>query len=120
MGSIVIATGDNSLQGIKYAMRMVLKEADKIWARHGQPLVVTSAANGAHSAGSYHYYGLALDLRTNFFGKGQAEVIAKELREALPAYYDVVLHSTHMHVEFDLEKFRNEQYDPTELLILLS
>lgn len=120
MGNIIIANDSNSLLGIKYAMRLVLQKADEIWHRHGQTLVVTHGVDGSHSAASYHYYGLALDFRTNFFGRDQAEVVCRELKDSLPDYYDVILHSTHMHVEFDVNKWRRTQPSVEEMILMLS
>lgn len=91
-----------SLMGIQYEMRKVLVAADKIWEEHGQVLVITEACGGEHSAGSLHYYGLALDLRTRFWENPEASQVANELKEALPEDYDVVNHpGSHIHVEYD-------------------
>ena len=105
MGRMLRIENNSSLVGIKYPIRKVFKEADKIYARHGHELVLTCGTNGEHSPASYHSFGYAVDLRTNFFGSTQAEVVAKELDEALGKYYDVVLHTTHMHVEFDVSRY---------------
>ena len=51
-----------SLQGLKLVMRRALQEAEKIWNILGEELVITSGTETyEHSAGSLHYYGLALD-----------------------------------------------------------
>jgi hypothetical protein len=87
-----------SIAGLHLLMRPVLIEANRIYKLNNRELVVTSGLDGIHSAGSYHYYGLALDFRTRDLpdpGK-----VAKELKMALP-YYDVILESTHLHVEPD-------------------
>lgn len=90
-----------ALAGLDIKMRPALINADAIWAAHGQELVVTAGLDGEHSAGSLHYYGLALDFRTRYFGTEQTQVIAKSLREALGSDYDVVVHPSHIHVEYD-------------------
>jgi len=90
-----------SLAGLKKEMRIALIEADDIWKQHGQDLWVTEYMGGEHSAGSLHYGGYALDLRTRYFGDSEARVVSAKLREALGGDYDVVLHTTHLHVEFD-------------------
>ncbi len=89
------------LLGLQTEMRKVLKLADFLWKRYGQELVITAALDGVHSAGSLHYYGLALDFRTRYFKPGIAKIIVGEMKEKLPHEYDVVLESTHIHVEFD-------------------
>jgi len=90
-----------NIWGLEREMQPVLKFAGMIWKDYGQELVVTSARDSIHSAGSLHYYGLAVDLRTRDFPENQRPDIKKELAMALGSKYDVILHSTHMHVEFD-------------------
>ncbi len=89
------------LAGLKLPMRKVLKTANKIWANHGQELVVTSGLDGTHSAGSYHYYGYAVDLRTRYFDEDRKSLIASELKKRLGGMYTVVLEKTHIHVQFN-------------------
>ena len=95
-----IKNGAN-IQGISYKMRKVLVHANKVWEDYGQELVITCGMDGEHSAGSLHYYGLAVDLRTNYFDNSALEQIKHELVLALGDDYDVFLHKTHMHVEYD-------------------
>ncbi len=87
--------------GLQLEMRIVLFEADRLWTKYGQELVITSARDFLHSAGSLHYYGLAIDFRTRDFPKNQHEDIKVDLELSLGPDYDVVLHSSHIHVEYD-------------------
>ena len=89
------------LAGLDLRMRNVLQTADQIWALHGQELWVTAGLDGEHSAGSLHYYGLALDLRTRYFDKPTLRKVAEKLEKALGKNYDVVVHKSHIHVEYD-------------------
>ena len=90
------------IKGIHEAMRPVLKAADRIWKKHNQELVVTAGLDGTHSAGSLHPFGKALDFRTRYFSSSETTAVANELRTELgTAAYDVIVHSTHIHVEFD-------------------
>jgi len=93
-----------SLQGLQISMRPVLIAAEAIWKKHGQELVVTSGTDGTHSAGSLHYYGLALDFRTRYFSSETKTKVASDLRIHLSQFianYQVVEHDTHIHVERD-------------------
>lgn len=94
-----IKTGVN-MCGLKLPMRVVMQEAEHIWKKHGQELVITSALDGEHMAGSWHYFGLALDLRTRYFPEALRIDIAAQLRHALGPGYTVLNHSTHIHVEY--------------------
>ena len=90
------------LAGLNIKMRNVLTLAEDIWEAHDQELVVTSGLDGVHSAGSLHYYGLALDFRTKYFRPGEKNLVADELRQALQGDYDVVVENSHIHVEYDV------------------
>jgi len=92
------------LAGLKLEMRKVLYYADKIWENQDEELVVTSTTDGVHSAGSYHPYGYAVDLRTRYFTKGQLTYVAEKLQQALEAIsskYVVVVEATHIHVQYN-------------------
>ena len=92
------------LAGLDIKMRPVLIEADRIWKEHGQELVVTSGLEGTHSAGSLHYYGLALDFRTRYFKENEGMKVMYELTNKLHNIdydFQVILHNTHIHVEYD-------------------
>ena len=90
-----------NIWGLEKVMQRVLKEADEIWSDYGEELVITSARDGIHSAGSLHYYGLAVDLRTRYFSDQDKQRVFEELKDVLGWEYDVILHSTHIHVEYD-------------------
>lgn len=90
-----------NIWGLEVCMQPVLKYADKIWGKYGQELVVTSARDGIHSAGSLHYYGRAVDLRTRYFSEDTLNEVVEELRSVLGEDYDLIVHSTHLHVEYD-------------------
>ena len=90
-----------NIQGLDMRMRPVLVNAERIWKDAGQELVVTSGLDGEHSAGSLHYYGLAVDLRTRYFSHVLVIEVAKKLKNCLGKVYDVVVKPTHIHVEYD-------------------
>lgn len=90
-----------NIHGLDVCMQPVLKNADIIWRKYGQEVVVTSARDGIHSVGSLHYYGFAVDLRTYYFADHIKPQVAQELRKALGPKYQVILEKTHIHVEYD-------------------
>ncbi len=90
------------LAGLDIRMRPALVAGEKIWKDNDQELVVTAGIDGEHSAGSLHYYGLALDFRIRYFKKpGQKELVYEKLKQVLGSSFDVVLHESHIHVECD-------------------
>lgn len=91
------------LYGLSGIMRPVLIEAERIYKDHGHfdGVIVTSGLDGVHSAGSLHYYGLALDFGIHPFTSPIVDRIVVDLRLALGNSYDVVLEKDHIHVEYD-------------------
>ena len=92
-----------NMSGLKIEMRPVIMVADKIWDKHLQELVITSATEGTHSPGSLHYYGYALDLRTRYFDEIDKYAVTEELKYELTKrnkLYRVVVHKTHIHIEY--------------------
>ena len=90
------------IEGLHIKMRPVLIACERIWKENGQELVVTSGLNGIHSAGSLHYYGRAVDLRTRYFdSRERIDRIAEMVRTELGQDYDVVVENSHIHAEWD-------------------
>ncbi len=81
-------------------MKKAMKVAERIWKENGREegITVTAGKDGVHSAGSWHYYGAAVDLRTKYWDATQATLVCDQLKGVLPAY-DVVYHDSHIHVE---------------------
>ena len=73
-------------------------------AEWGINTVVTSVSDGVHSANSKHYCDpcQATDFRTWYLPSEQEKRrFARELQRLLGKDFDVVLESTHLHVEYD-------------------
>jgi len=94
-----------SLQGLNVTMRPVLIEWEKLCKKYNVEAVVTCGTDGAHSAGSMHYYGYALDLRTRDMTEGQKQTARQNMAVKLGLAYDVVLHRSHMHIEYKIGGF---------------
>jgi len=90
-----------NIQGLDIRIRPALISADRIWKEYGQELVIVSGLDSTHSAGSLHYYGLAVDFRTRYFTKIKHRFIARDLKNSLPGNFDVILEKDHIHVEYD-------------------
>lgn len=73
--------------------------AEGIWREDGEDnLTITSGTDGTHSTGSLHYSGAAVDLRIKDIRKVASK--AARLRNRVGRDFDVVLESTHIHIEF--------------------
>jgi hypothetical protein len=93
------------LAGLAPEMVVALIVADQVYEQHNSTwdVTITSARDSRHSAGSKHYVGMALDLRTSAAGisASTAAAIAREMKEALGSQFDVIDEGDHIHVELD-------------------
>ena len=92
------------LAGLNILMRPVLIHGEDIWKALGKEFVITCGLDSTHSAGSLHYYGLAVDIRAKYWNDDGKHEVANELRAVLGVSYNVVVHegkNGHIHVEYD-------------------
>ena len=83
------------------AERIIVTAVD-VFQRHGLDAIITSGTDGTHRAGSLHYAGKAFDFRRwEADAAGVTAALVDELKTALGPDYDVILESTHIHVEHD-------------------
>ena len=78
--------------------------ANEVYKNIGKDLVVTSVNDSTHMKGSFHYTGMAIDLRTNVLTAAQQQSVMAELRSRLTIEYDVILEVDHIHIEYDPKK----------------
>ena len=80
--------------------KKALKVAERVWIENGREegITITAGKDGVHSAGSWHYFGAAFDIRTHYWTPVKQTKVYKQLKLALPDY-DVVFHDTHIHIE---------------------
>jgi hypothetical protein len=108
MAKLVFGPGVKSLAGIQLPMQRVLREVEDFMDTVQNDVVITCTTGGVHSVGSYHYYGYAIDFRTSHLEDlDERRAFQEYLIFSLPFWYDVVLHETHLHVEFDVLKAIN-------------
>jgi Hedgehog amino-terminal signalling domain. len=77
----------------------------------GYDVTITSGTEGDHAEESFHYNGLAIDVRTRDLTQQEAKGARSILEDALNQEYDVVLEKDHIHIEFDngIEKPRKKE-----------
>jgi hypothetical protein len=90
--------------GLHPEILLAIPIAHEILRQWEADLVITTGTDGTHMANSLHYAGYAVDLRTRHLTSQQKEAFRRQLSEALGRHYDVVLHKSHLHVEFDPRK----------------
>lgn len=75
----------------------------------GRDAYMTHGTDGQHSAGSKHYTGDATDWRTRDLSWAVKKQLAEKLNDELNEgghVYDVIVHSTHIHIEVDPRPYR--------------
>ena len=72
-----------SLKGAQPQLAIGLQVAESVFVRFGVVMVVTSINDGKHAEGSFHYKGLAADLRSKTVASAQKHKLLAELKEAL-------------------------------------
>ena len=91
--------------GLRIEALFAVMVAQSVFAEAGCDCIITSGTDGKHSRGSEHYKGDAVDFRTRHLPGGSegetARLVFQKIAAALGDEYDVVLESTHIHVEFD-------------------
>ena len=92
------------LYPLRNEMRRGLRTIERIYKQFGYELTITSGLEGEHSAGSYHYIGCAVDCRVRNVKKKDRGPLFTALQLALRDPFDVVMHKSHIHIEFDLDK----------------
>ena len=75
--------------------------ANSVFSRYAKSVVVTSGSDGQHMAGSLHYSGNAVDLRSHDLLPQTLNRIVLDLRSALGRDFDVFIESDHIHLEYD-------------------
>ena len=89
------------LNGIRAEILVALIVAEGVYEDFGYGMVVTSITDSKHSAGSLHYAGCAIDLRTrDIEDKAMIIKITETIRKRLTKDYDIVLEKDHIHIEY--------------------
>jgi hypothetical protein len=90
--------------GVRAEILIAVPIACDILTMWDKELVITTGTDGKHKASSMHHAGWALDLRTRHLSEGQQRDFRDIMIKRLGSEYDVVLHKTHLHVEYDPRK----------------
>lgn len=77
-----------------------LRKLDLIFNTNGEMFIITSLKDREHSPGSLHYVGMAVDVRIHHIKDGlKRQEIYQQIHDVLDERYDIIHHSTHMHIE---------------------
>lgn len=92
--------------GITSEIVLALFVINSIFTRYAKECVVTSVMDGKHMEKSKHYFGEAVDIRTNNLTAEEQTSIFSDITKALGKDFDVILEDSgednqHFHVEWD-------------------
>ena len=97
--------------GVKFnelepAAKLAAYKVRDIYEEYDYSLVITSTNTDSqkHKNGSLHYLGLAFDCRTRDINKTHINSVIRDIKKRLNTLdkrYQVVVHETHIHIEFD-------------------
>jgi hypothetical protein len=90
--------------GLKPEITITIPVITGIAERFHKDVTLSSGIDRKHGAKSLHYVGLALDITWDQFDSSTEESagmqFAKQLAARLGSLYDVVVHSDHIHIEY--------------------
>jgi hypothetical protein len=97
---------------LEYFTRKSLKYVEIAWEDMGfEEAVITSTFEGNHGVSSFHYQNKAYDLRLPCNAEEKKDKLVRLLKKyfvnglgEIGKYFDVVLESNHIHVEYDVRK----------------
>ena len=92
-----------SIVGVKPEMVLATSIVESVYDKYDSCCTITSGTEqpAPHKPDSLHWTGFALDYRIRTIPKFNRQPLANEIAEALGTEFDVVLHTTHLHVEHD-------------------
>jgi len=93
-----------AINGLRTEALLGLIIAHSIFTSFGYDTILVSVVEAPHSRGSFHYVGLAFDLRRRHVKEEDLNPIHEALTEALGIQYDVVLEPDHWHIEYQPKK----------------
>lgn len=86
--------------GIRPEMTIALQVIEGTFKDANKPCTITAVIDGKHMAGSLHYIGCAVDIRSRDLQPSEQEAMKAQLQKRLTSDFDVVLEGDHFHIEF--------------------
>jgi hypothetical protein len=88
------------ITGMRPEILLAAVAAERVYQEVGHNFMITACVDGKHMAGSLHYTGAAIDVRTHDVPVAQLQQIVTHIRECLGGDFDVLLETDHIHIEF--------------------
>lgn len=88
------------ITGMRPEILLAVVAAERVYAQSGHDFTITACVDGKHMAGSFHYAGAAIDVRTRDLAADEVQKIIAKMKECLGGDFDVLLEVDHIHIEF--------------------
>jgi hypothetical protein len=88
------------ITGMRPEILLAAVAAERVYEEAGHDLTITACLDGKHTAGSLHYAGAAIDVRTRDFAPAAVQKILARIKDCVGADFDVLLEADHIHIEF--------------------
>lgn len=102
--AVIFKNGAGFVGAVPEPMVRAIDAVARVWSRFGRrEVVITSANDSEHMAGSLHYRNLAIDVRLRDIPADIRAAMVAAVASELPEY-TVILEDTgvvHMHIEYD-------------------
>jgi hypothetical protein len=88
------------ITGLRPEILFAAVAAERVYAQAGHDLMITACVDGKHMAGSLHYAGQAIDVRTRDIAPADVQKLIAQIKACLGDDFDVLLEVDHIHIEF--------------------
>ncbi len=88
------------ITGMRPEILLAAVAAMEAYKAAGHDLMITACVDGKHMAGSLHYAGAAIDLRTRDVAPADVQKLIAQIKSSLGDDFDVLLEVDHIHIEF--------------------
>ena len=88
------------ITGMRPEILLAAVAAERAYQEAGREFMITACVDGKHMAGSLHYSGAAIDVRTRDIQPADLQKIVARIKSALGEDFDVLLEADHLHIEF--------------------
>jgi hypothetical protein len=88
------------ITGMRPEILLAAFAAERVYEEAGHDFTITACVDGKHMAGSLHYAGAAIDVRTRDLATADVQKLIARIKECLGADFDVLLEVDHIHIEF--------------------
>ncbi len=88
------------ITGMRPEILLAAVAAMEAYKAAGHDLMITACVDGKHMAGSLHYAGAAIDVRTRDLPPADVPKVLARIKSCVGDDFDVLLEADHIHIEF--------------------